>query len=164
MCRSATQIIGSVRGQVIQLHGQFGQQHKHMQQHLAGNDVLKARIKATGQYCETNVPVLASQIPQPVENHLQSHASLIHDIVEPLSHEQRRHFDSCMNDFRRVCIKRIDSSVHELTSFVKTFVHQSCENIECKAIETARRPVVTVCEPFATKESSLLHDVTCRNG
>ena len=162
MCTSATQNIESVRGQVTQLHGQFRQQQEHIQQHLASKDVLEARIKGTEQYCQTSVSVLASQIPQHVENHLQSHASLIHDIVEPLLHEQRRHFDSCMNDFKRVCNERIDSSVHELTSFVKTFVHESCENIERKAIEAARRHVVTVCEPFATQESSLLHDVTCR--
>ena len=67
-----------------------------------------------------------------------------------------------MNHFKGVCNERIDSSVHELTSFVKTFVHESCENMERKAIEAARGHVVTVCEPFATKESSLLHEVTCR--
>ena len=66
-----------------------------------------------------------------------------------------------MNDFKRVCNERIDSSVHELTSLVKTFVHESCKKIERKAIEAARRHIVTVCVPFATKESSLLHHVTC---
>ena len=157
MYTSATQKIESVRGQVTQLHGQFGQQQEHIQQHLASKDVLEARIKGTEQYCRTSVSVLASQTPSHVENHLQSHASSIHDIVGPLLHEQHRHFDSCMNDFKRVCNQRIDSSVHELTSFVKMFVHESCEKIERKAIEAARRHIVTGCEPFATKESSLLH-------
>ena len=59
-----------------------------------------------------------------------------------------------MNDSKRVCNERIDSSVHELTSFVKTFVHESCEIIERKAMEAARGHIVTVCQPFATKESS----------
>ena len=161
MCRSATQNIESVRGQLIQLHGQFRQQQEHIQHHLASKNVLDARIQGTEQYCQTSVSLLASQSPQHVENNLQSDTSSIHDIVEPSWHEQRRLFDSCMNDFKCVCNEPIDSSVHELTSFVEAFVHQSCENIECKALEAACGHVFAVCDPFATKESSLLHELTC---
>ena len=49
----------------------------------------------------------------------------------------------------------IDSKVPELTSFVKTGIHDACEQTKSIAREVGGREAYTVGEPHATRNSSL---------